>query len=64
MNSEEKSQSDLLILVNENDEEIGFETKQKCHDQDGILHRAFSILILFSRSMSKKPPQRLSADIW
>lgn len=36
---------ELLILVDENDNEIGFETKEKCHQGDGILHRAFSIFL-------------------
>lgn len=34
-----------LVRVNENDEEIGFENKLKCHLGKGILHRAFTILI-------------------
>ncbi len=34
-----------LILVDENDREIGFETKQRCHEGQGILHRAFSVFL-------------------
>lgn len=34
-----------LILVNENDEEIGYLPKLECHLGQGILHRAFSIFI-------------------
>ena len=34
-----------LVLVNEADEEVGFETKQRCHDGDGLLHRAFSVFL-------------------
>ena len=34
-----------LLLVNEKDEIIGFETKEKCHQGKGILHRAFSVYI-------------------
>jgi len=34
-----------LVLVNDADEEIGFATKQRCHDGDGLLHRAFSIFL-------------------
>ncbi|HAW08104.1 MAG TPA: isopentenyl-diphosphate delta-isomerase [Bacteroidetes bacterium] len=34
-----------LILVDENDHEIGFLEKDKCHQGDGILHRAFSIFL-------------------
>lgn len=34
-----------LVLVNEADEEIGFASKQRCHDGDGLLHRAFSVFL-------------------
>lgn len=34
-----------IILVNKKDRIIGYETKEKCHKGNGILHRAFSILI-------------------
>ncbi len=37
--------SDLLILVDDNDEIIGYEEKGICHAENGILHRAFSIFI-------------------
>lgn len=39
-------EDELLILVDENDNEKGFETKDVCHDASGLLHRAFSIFIL------------------
>ncbi len=34
-----------LILVDEEDKIIGFEEKEKCHDGNGLLHRAFSTFI-------------------
>ena len=37
--------NELLILVNENDQEIGYKSKVECHQGEGILHRAFSIFI-------------------
>ena len=39
--------SDLedLILVNEQDESIGTMPKRECHEDDGRLHRAFSVFI-------------------
>ena len=40
---------DLLILVNDNDEIIGYEQKDICHEGNGILHRAFSIFIFNER---------------
>jgi len=34
-----------LILVNPNDEVQGFETKDICHNGQGLLHRAFSVFL-------------------
>ncbi len=39
------SESEELILVDESDNELGFLNKQKCHDGEGILHRAFSLFV-------------------
>jgi len=38
-----------IILVDENDNEIGFEEKIKAHEDGGKLHRAFSIFIFNSK---------------
>lgn len=56
------SESEELILVDKNDVEIGSMSKARCHDGDGILHRAFSLfifnpdgeLLLQKRSDSKR----------
>ena len=56
------SDAEELILVDEDDTEIGFLSKAKCHDGTGILHRAFSLflfnevgeLLLQQRSESKR----------
>lgn len=37
--------SESLILVDEADREVGHLSKAKCHDGQGVLHRAFSLLI-------------------
>jgi isopentenyl-diphosphate delta-isomerase len=37
--------SDWLILVDEADREVGYQSKAQCHQGRGILHRAFSLLI-------------------
>ena len=34
---------DALILVDEADREVGHLSKAKCHDGQGVLHRAFSL---------------------
>ncbi|MEA3230070.1 MAG: isopentenyl-diphosphate Delta-isomerase [archaeon] len=40
-----KQATDHLILVDENDNELGFEEKMKAHENGGKLHRAFSIFV-------------------
>ncbi|MEO0424555.1 MAG: isopentenyl-diphosphate Delta-isomerase [Pseudomonadota bacterium] len=42
------SEDEELILVDEQDQEIGFASKGACHDGDGILHRAFSVFVFDS----------------
>ena len=36
---------EALILVDDQDREIGSESKSVCHQGDGLLHRAFSIFV-------------------
>jgi isopentenyl-diphosphate delta-isomerase len=36
---------DMLILVDHDDREIGFRSKEECHQGQGILHRAFSVFL-------------------
>ncbi len=40
---------DTLILVDERDEGVGFLSKSLCHTGQGLLHRAFSLLIFNDR---------------
>jgi isopentenyl-diphosphate delta-isomerase len=51
-----------LILVDENDNVLGYEIKAKAHENDGMLHRAFSLFIfndkkelLIQRRSRQKP---------
>ena len=39
------SEDELLILVDADDNEIGYRTKADCHDGAGIQHRAFSLFL-------------------
>ena len=39
------SDTEALILVNEDDQPVGTLSKGECHDGDGILHRAFSVFL-------------------
>ncbi len=43
--NEAAADSEALILVDETDREVGHLSKAKCHDGQGVLHRAFSLLI-------------------
>lgn len=43
------SEAELLILVDENDCEVGYESKANCHDHAGLLHRAFSLFVFNPR---------------
>lgn len=38
-----------LILVDENDREIGYASRARCHEGSGLLHRAFSLFIFNDR---------------
>jgi isopentenyl-diphosphate Delta-isomerase len=39
------SEAEELILVDEQDNELGFLSKAECHDGGGVLHRAFSLFL-------------------
>ncbi|MGE5342378.1 MAG: isopentenyl-diphosphate Delta-isomerase [Candidatus Omnitrophota bacterium] len=45
MQSEPFTANDDLILVDGQNNIIGYETKAKCHEGTGMLHRAFSIFV-------------------
>lgn len=42
---ESNTREELLIRVDENDRILRYETKDLCHQGEGLLHRAFSIFI-------------------
>lgn len=56
------SDSEPLILVNRQDEDIGTMSKLDCHLDEGVLHRAFSIFV-FNQSgdvlLQKRSPDKL-----
>lgn len=58
------SESEELILVDGNDQEIGHLSKAHCHDGAGVMHRAFS-LFLFNDSGELLLQQRAeSKRLW
>jgi isopentenyl-diphosphate delta-isomerase len=59
---------DALILVDGSDREVGFLHKDLCHDGQGILHRAFSLLIFNDKGelllQQRSPSKRLWPLYW
>jgi isopentenyl-diphosphate Delta-isomerase len=47
--SDSSAEAESLILVDEADREVGFLSKERCHEGRGVLHRAFSLLIFNDR---------------
>ncbi len=41
--------SESLILVDDNDDEVGYASRTRCHEGSGLLHRAFSLFIFNDR---------------
>lgn len=58
------SASEELILVDEQDREIGSEAKSACHEGSGILHRAFSIFIFNSRNELLLQQRSADKPLW
>lgn len=62
------SDSELLILVDGNDEPIGELSKAAAHDGDGVLHRAFSAFIFNADGavllQQRAPGKRLWPGFW
>ena len=61
-------ESEELILVDEQDRELGHLAKHRCHDGEGILHRAFSLFILDHQNrvllQQRSPKKRLWPGYW
>ncbi len=47
--SDSSAEAEPLILVDEADREVGYLSKERCHEGRGVLHRAFSLLIFNDR---------------
>ena len=60
--------SELLILVDNQDRELGHLDKAACHDDAGVLHRAFSLFIFNSNGelllQQRAPDKRLWGGYW
>jgi isopentenyl-diphosphate delta-isomerase len=58
------SESEELILVDENDAEIGHIDKSSAHDAGGVLHRAFSLFIFDQEGRLLMQQRSASKRLW
>jgi isopentenyl-diphosphate delta-isomerase len=56
--------SELLILVDEDDREVGYLNKIACHQGAGVLHRAFSLLIFNNKGELLLQQRAASKRLW
>jgi isopentenyl-diphosphate delta-isomerase len=56
--------SEMLILVDAADNEVGHMSKRLCHDGGGTLHRAFSLLIFNGRGELLLQQRAASKRLW
>ena len=57
-------QDELLILVDREDNELGFSSKAACHSGTGLLHRAFSVFIFNSSGQVLLQQRSEQKDLW
>src|SRR5215471_9926103 len=62
--AEAAADSEALILVDEADREVGHLSKAKCHDGQGVLHRAFSLLIFNTEGALLLQQRASSKRLW
>jgi len=53
-----------LILVDEDDNEVGYRSKGECHEGHGILHRAFSIFLFDKRGRVLLQQRAAGKRLW
>ena len=57
-------QDELLILVDREDNELGFASKAECHFGTGLLHRAFSVFIFNSSGQVLLQQRSQQKKLW
>jgi isopentenyl-diphosphate delta-isomerase len=55
---------DLLILVDGDDRELGFRSKEECHRGEGLLHRAFSLFVFNRRGQLLLQQRSAGKPLW
>lgn len=58
------SPAESLILVDEQDQAIGFCSKQDCHAGEGLLHRAFSVFLFDSEGRVLIQQRSAQKPLW
>ncbi|MEQ8767493.1 MAG: isopentenyl-diphosphate Delta-isomerase [Planctomycetota bacterium] len=53
-----------LILVDESDDPVGYDSKAACHDGEGLLHRAFSVFLFNGRGDVLLQQRTESKRLW
>ena len=64
MTYQDHCDSELLILVDTADREVGYLGKRACHHGSGVLHRAFSLLIFNERGELLLQQRAASKRLW
>ena len=57
-------ETELLILVDEADRELGYLDRARCHAGRGLLHRAFSLLIFNAKGQLLLQQRAASKQLW
>lgn len=55
---------ELLVLVNDDNEVVGFEEKLACHEGEGILHRAFSVFLFDEKGRFLLQKRAAGKPLW
>lgn len=59
---------ELFVVVNENDEEIGVKTRQECHANKGLIHKAVEILLYNTKGelllQKRSPSKDTNPGLW
>ena len=58
------NEAELLILVDSQDRELGHLDKAACHNDSGVLHRAFSLFIFNSQGQLLLQQRAADKRLW
>ena len=57
-------ETDELILVDSEDHIVGYQSKETCHDGEGILHRAFSVFLFNQKGQVLMQQRSAQKRLW